>query len=191
MQITLLKDFQAQCMAFAQYLRDVAKQQSVDLEKSFRRAGQRWRSGAVKRVPVDEGTLKQRIVTNTYREGLDLVTEVGTNVPYGVHLEFGTDKIAGGRVKALGLDEQITDSMAVHDWPAKRGEAGPGTSSMHTTDRLGRGRLRNAKGRFLKGSPQEQMPWLRPAFMEIADSVLSEIGDTLEFPQPRSTFKGQ
>jgi hypothetical protein len=190
MQVTLHRDFAEQLNAFADYLRNVAKQQSKDLETKFRRVGQRWRAGAVRRIPVDEGTAKARVVTNTYREGLDLITEVGGNVPYMVWLEFGTDKIAGGRVKALGLDEHITDAQAVHNWPAKDGEAIAGTSAMHTTDSRGVGRLRNSSGQFLKGSPQEQMPWLRPAFMEIADWVLDEIGETLAFPKPSTGGKG-
>ena len=60
---------------------------------------------------------------------------IGTNEEYGVFLEYGTSRIAGGAVKALGMGDDIQDSQAIHSWPA----------------------LLTRRGK------EQQMPWLRPA----------------------------
>lgn len=138
--------------AFRQWGEDAEREAT----KAHRKIGNRWQGGAVARVPVDESTLKQRIITNTYHDQAadEIVTEVGTNVPYGKWLEFGTKRIAGGQVLALGEGEDITDAQAVKDWPAKSGESIDG--------------MRDRSGRFVSGA-KEQMPWLRPAFNAIRE----------------------
>jgi hypothetical protein len=82
------------------------------------------------------GTLRQSIqyeIIGTTSTTLE--ARIGTNEAYGPFLEYGTDRIAGGAVKALGMGENIQDSQAVHSWPALL--------------------ERRAKN--------QQMPWLRPA----------------------------
>lgn len=146
-----------------------------------KQAGQYWVAEAKKRVPVDEGRLRSSLRTNTYTDGDGvIVTEVGTNVEYAKHLEFGTDYIAEGRVKDLGLSPEITDAQAIHTWPAKEAEATDATSAMMVG-----GRLRTALGRFAAG-PQEQMPFLRPAFMKIRQWVIDQFNAALEPPAPKN-----
>jgi len=60
---------------------------------------------------------------------------IGTNQEYGVFVEYGTARIAGGDVKALGMGDNIQDSQAIHTWPALTA----------------------------RGGSEQQMPWLRPA----------------------------
>lgn len=158
---------------------------SAETQKRFlvanKQAGQYWVAEAKKRVPVDEGRLRSSLRNNTYLDGDGvIITEVGTNVEYGKHLEFGTDYIAGGRVKDLGLNPEITDAQAIHDWPAKAGEATDATSAMMVG-----GRLRTAGGRFAAG-PQEQMPFLRPAFMKIRQWVIDRFNAALTPPPPKN-----
>lgn len=151
--------------------------------KTFRRIEVVWRGQAVKRVPVDTSTLKQHIIGNTFWSSTTQITvEVGTNIfGYPDFLEFGTDRIAGGAVKALGLSPDITDSMAVHTWPAKEGEASELTS--HSYKRIdGGGILRNSLGARV-GGPQEQMPWLRPAFNSISIWAQEQISGIIEIPR--------
>ena len=149
-EITLHQEFAQELKKLADMLRAWDKSCLDGIIKALKIIGQRWKAEAVKRVPVDTGNLKNRILTDTYKEaGGDWTTAVGTNVPYGKWLEFGTEYIAGGRVMALGNGIEINDSQAIKDWPAKSGQAlAPG---------LKRG----------GGGSSEQMPWLRPAFNAI------------------------
>ncbi len=150
MKVTLGKQFSDQLNKLADDIDGWSEDARERLLDAHRRIGQRHKAEAVKRVPVDEGTLKERITTATHRDtaGTEILTETGTNVPdYPVFLEFGTRYIAGGRVKALGEGVDITDAQAVKDWPAKAAD--------------------NAQ--------REQMPWLRPAFNAIRDWALKQI----------------
>ena len=105
--------------------------------------GQAVSTAAKQRVPVSgrgqgskSGHLRQSIryevvgTTSTTMEA-----RIGTNVEYGVFVEYGTDRIAGGDVKALGMGDNIQDSEAIHSWPALTARSGD----------------------------EQQMPWLRPA----------------------------
>ena len=162
-EITLHQEFAQELKSLADMLRAWDKSCLDQIIKALKVIGQRWKAECVKRVPVDTGNLKNRILTETYKEaGGDWTTAVGTNVPYGKWLEFGTTHIAGGRVKALGTGIDVTDSQAIKVWSAKNaGFVDPTTG------------VANARAvyahwiRFEAGSPQEQMPWLRPAFNAI------------------------
>lgn len=152
------------------------------LERAYKRIALAWRAGAERRVPVDESLVAQHILSNTYwdeGEKMILTTEVGTNVKdYPVYIEFGTELIAGGRVLALGEDPDISDSQAVRFWPAKNQDR----ISEKTGEEFAgarKARLRREK----TGTPDEQMPWLRPSFVEIRDWAIEEIDDALEPPQ--------
>lgn len=146
--------FGRQLNQLASTFRHWGKEAEREATRAHKTIGVRWKGEAVKRVPVDEGTLKQRVLHNTYHDQAadEIVTEVGTNVPYGKWLEFGTKRIAGARVLALGEDEGITDAQAIKDWPAKSGESIDGQEI-----------------RGQKFSSKEQMPWLRPAFNAIRE----------------------
>jgi hypothetical protein len=130
----------------------------IELVKAHKIGGQKVRRGAVQRAPSDTGNLRNRILTNTTIVGSEVTTEIGTNVGYAVHLEFGTEHIAGGRVKALGLSADITDAQAVKDWPAKSGDRLNADGSVNPRV------LAAEQARIQRGGANEQMPWLRPAF---------------------------
>ena len=183
MQVSLGRELIDSLNAFADVLERWTKEGRRRLERAHRLIGQRWRAEAVKRVPVDEGRLRQGVIANTFEDGDGvLVTEVGTNVKdYPVWLEFGTELIAGGRVKALGDSPFVTDAQAVHDWPAKSGEASLKTSSRIDTDGGARGRRRNVLGQFVRGA-QEQMPWLRPAFNFIRLWAIEQLNEAYRPP---------
>lgn len=157
---------------FAGVIRQWPTNVERNLLSAHKRIGKRWHAGAVKRVPVDESTLKQRIVTNTSRQGQQFVTEVGTNVPHGVYVEFGTRHIAGGRVLALGSGADISDADAITSWPAKDGGIG------------GNQRVQAAiQRRHARGDRDEQMPWLRPAFNDIRDWAIKQLNKATEPPR--------
>lgn len=168
---------------FAQICHQWSGEASKNLTKAYKWTGQAWVAEAKKRVPVDEGRLRSSIRSNTYRDAQGvLITEVGTNVEYGKHVEFGTDRIAGGRVKALGLAPEISDTQAIHDWPAKSGEATEHTSAQMDMSGGAKGRLRNAAGQFLAVGPQEQMPWLRSAWVAIKQRAIGWINEAMKPP---------
>ena len=180
MQVTIT-GLDREMQKFSEALEFWSQETQSRLLTANRQAGQYWVAEAKKRCPVDEGRLRNSIRTNTYRDSEGVITtEVGSNVDYAPHIEFGTKWIAGGRVKELGLVAEVTAAMAIHDWPAKRGEATDATSAMIDS----RGRRRTAKGRF--ATVQEQMPFLRPAFMKIRQWVIDRFNAALVPPPPKN-----
>lgn len=181
--IKLGEEFARDCIQLENRIKNWTKELKAKLHAVHREVGARWKAEAVKRVPVDTSTLKQRILNNVYLDQQYIyVTEVGTNVEeYPVYLEFGTEYIARGAVMRLGDSTEITDQQAIHMWPAKEADAIESTSySINTNDeRLNRvGDLAGA-GK-VKGGPQEQMPWLRPAFNSIKTWVIDSLNQTIE-----------
>lgn len=151
-----------------------------------------WQSEAQKRIPVDTGLTRNTVLRDygQHKNG-EFYAACGSNQEHAKFLEYGTKHIAGGKVKALGQNPEITDQQAVHTWPAKERDADK------TTRRDGKGRfhkikggstsasfkggaLRNAKGRFVRGGAQEQMPWLRPAWMAIKEKAIGRLAKALQ-----------
>ena len=79
--------------------------------------------------------LKQSIHWEIHGVLPDMEVRIGPNVAYAPFLEYGTNRIAGGAVKALGTGDDIQDSQAVFSWPAL----------------------------IERRASNQQMPWLRPA----------------------------
>ena len=135
------------------------------LDKEVRKAlvtiAEAVQTAAKQRVPVGSkaqgsktpGRLRQSIRYQIkYRgKGLMMQARIGTNLDYGVFVEYGTDRIAGGDVKRLGTGDDIMDSMAITTWPAKT----------------------------LRGAPGQQMPWLRPAAFGFRATAKFLLADTL------------
>ena len=174
-----LRAMASECEEWADNLRE-------NMRVTLGQIGQAWAAGAKKRAPVDEGTLRNAISYNVKNTATSVVLYVGVpaELDYAAHVEFGTKYIAGGRVKALGLGDDITDADAIKLWPAKNEETryskGPdkGFLSMKT------GQFNNAKAKaahdeavaqVLSGGVAEQMPWLRPAFSAIVDQAVELI----------------
>lgn len=180
MEVTLHRSFQRMLEAFAGAIKSWKRDGHDRLVRKMRRIGQKHKAEAVKRVPVDEGRLRNGILTNTYEEKFgQIFTETGTNIRgYPVFVEFGTKFIAGGRVKALGDGPEITDDQAIKEWPAKM----EGLEGFKTDKQ---GRLRDTAGRYLAGGGREQMPWLRPSFMKIRDWAVGQIDKAMRPPEQK------
>lgn len=177
--ISLGKQFSRDLRKLAKALKKWPEDAKKNLHQAHKRIGHRWRAEAVKRVPVDTGTLKQRIVENTYWEGGNsIITECGSNVPYAPFVEFGTRHIAGGRILALGDSPDITDAEAIKDWPAK---AAGGVVNNQSGNAAVNAALQR---RAARGSASEQMPWLRPAFNSIRDWAIDQLAKATEPPKP-------
>lgn len=182
-------------------MNDIMEPTNGRFVRAWRRMLERWRAAAVKRVPVDNSTLKQNILSEWFWRGSELYGAVGTNIPYGVYVEFGTKFIAKGAVLALGTRARITDAQSVHTWAAKEGDAIETTSASYhkhsEDDRL----LRNRSGQWIykssrglkttdnfdkalksPGGPQEQMPWLRASFTEEEFDMVEDLKDALRRP---------
>lgn len=112
-------------------------------------------SGKKKKKAGDKrgGTLRQSIRYELVPGATPGTMEVhiGTNEDYGVFLEYGTARIAGGAVKKLGLREDVLDSDAVHSWPALVSRGGSG----------------------------QQMPWLRPAANHVRPQAMAALARAL------------
>lgn len=107
----------------------------------------KWIAEAKKRVPVLTGVLRDSIDGAVERMKDTFTVIVGTAVEYSIFVEFGTRYIAGGRVYSLGLSPEITDSMAIQDWPAKSE----------------------------RGGGPDQMPWLRPSWWAIEPWFMEQL----------------
>ena len=130
-------------------------QMERNMERAFKDIVTEWARQAKLRVPVETGRLRNTILTEVGKDAQGLYGAVGSNLTYSPFVEFGTDRIAGGAVKALGTRPDITDAEAVTDWPAKAAD----------------------------GAQREQMPWLRPAFMAIRDKSERRIARAIEPPK--------
>ena len=166
-------------VGFNEALDAIAREEAVvlpdgELERVFRWIAAKWQREAKRRAPVAFGDLRNKILKHVHWEGVVLFCDVGSNMPYSAYVEFGTKHIAGGKVKALGDDPLVTDAMAVHIWPAKAAQAIQRTS---VTFDQGVNRRRGSDGKFR--GPQEQMPWLRPAFNAIRPQVINRIEEVV------------
>lgn len=117
--------------------------------------GNSWVMGAKRRVPVETGLLRNSINKTVEITPKMFELAVGSNVRYAPHIEFGTEHIAGGRVKALGMGPVILDGEAITTWPAQK--------------------KRRAR--------KQQMPFLRPAFQEIKGRAIELLNEALEPPK--------
>lgn len=193
MQITLNQQFRADLELFGKAAARWGAEAPRRLKTAHRKIGALHRQEAVKRVPVDEGTLRQRILTNTYETDGMIFTETGTNIPeYPIYIEFGTKYIAGGRVKRLGTAPDLTDAQAITLWPAKNfgslvdflggsKDRRPGQIDEET----GKANERIVAGfaaRLARGGAQEQMPWLRPAFQKIKVDAIGLLHAAMDPP---------
>lgn len=133
----------------------------------------------VQRVtPVDKGLARQSWFTTFERTRTAMIATLANRIkskdgaPYPVYLEFGTDRIAGGRVKAWQAGEP-----PILDWPAKTGDLPDITSAMPGSKKYERHAdiITNA---FTAGSG-EQMPMLRPIGYEIAPQVAEDVGNAI------------
>lgn len=168
--------------------------------KALKVIGTRWQSEAKKRVPVDYGTLRQRILTETYKEtGGDWTTAVGTNVPYGKWLEFGTKHIAGGHVLALGQGIDVTDAQAIKIWPAKN--FGSGTLKKDgwrsrggfINEKTGVANARAVEAQnknYALGNTGEEMPWLRTSFNAVKSWAVEMLKEAMLPPSERGKKAG-
>jgi hypothetical protein len=187
--ITMHQEFAQELTKLADMLRTWDSSLMTNLIRVLRIVGKRWQGEAIKRVPVDFGTLKERILTETYQEGNSFTTACGTNLPYGKYVEFGTRTIAGGRVLALGDGPDITDAQAIKLWPAKNfgsGAINPKTGSRERggfiNETTGKANMRAVSAdlrRHERGAPSEQMPWLRPSLNAIKSWAIEMIQEAM------------
>lgn len=139
---------------FAGLLEQYKQELRAELRQAFVEITTKWQREAVMRVPVEFGTLRQSIRPQVRWVGQELQGKVGSSVKYAAFIEFGTEHIAGGRVKALGLRPDVTDAQAIKEWPALAA----------------------------RGGTRQQMPWLRPGFMAIRDWAIARINKAVAPP---------
>lgn len=149
-------------------------------EQAMKQIAIRWQGEAQERAPVDTGTLKTRVLANSYEQGGVFVTEVGSNLPYAPFVEFGTDYIAGGKVKALGSGPEITDAEAITIWPAKN--AGIIKADGTADNRV----VKAIDANLAAGGRQEQLPWLRPAFNAIRAWAIRTLERAMQPPRGKA-----
>jgi len=122
----------------------------------LRRQGQEYRRQVARVTPVEYGTLKQSWQVAEERTADKMEVTVGTNVPYAVFLEFGTARIAGGKVQ----DWQEGDAP-ITNWAAK-------LKGLHGADQQLRA-MAMAPGRG------EQMPMLRTVGHDMAPGIVAAL----------------
>lgn len=169
------------CEELEKFLRGRLAELRPKCERAMNLVGTRWVYEAKLRVPVDNGLLRNTIIKDAGFDFQGPYCQVGSNQKYAKYTEFGTQHIAGGAVEALGTGDEITDLQAVHSWPAKDGDATRKTSAMIDTAGGAKGRRRNSLGQFLRGRPQEQMPWLRPALAAIKHWIIGKLAEVIMF----------
>lgn len=192
-EITMHQEFSQELLKLADLLRAWDKNLEQYLVSALKVIANRWLAEAKKRVPVDMGTLRSRILSEVYKDSSGWVCAVGTNVAYGKFLEFGTKYIAGGLVQKLGDSIDITDEQAIHAWPAKNFGSGAEIVKKgvktgwrerggYINERTGEANkpLANAWTKaFSGGSPQEEMPWLRTSYSAVKTWAIEMLAEAL------------
>lgn len=180
-RITLDSAFGRDLKNLADFLRSWDKSLLDRLQKALAVIGQRWKAEAVKRVPVDTGNLKQRILTEVFQEFGNWTVACGTNVPYGKFLEFGTKFIAGGKVLRFGDNPIVTDADAIKWWPAKNaGFVNEDTGKAYS------GAVAASLRNHERGGPQEEMPWLRSSLAAITQWAVQVLADAAQPPDSKA-----
>lgn len=178
-----------------------ASKQVVDgCYKVLRVATEEFRRRVQRVSPVDTGRMRQGWVSQTERSGpngASMTGVVGTSIksedgiPYPIYLELGTDRIAGGKVKAWQPGQ-----APILEWPAKMEDIpnfrlekdkvytkhiGGGKKKFVTERGVGKEgsakflrSVKIASMAFTQGEG-EQMPMLRPIGYEMAPNVLGAL----------------
>lgn len=151
-----LSRFSRDAEKFARRMESARNAMPRRITKALDTVGKEWEAGAKYRAPWDTGDMEADISRSVIEHERDFhELAVGTSKEYGIHVEFGTERIAGGAVLALGGDPEITDSQAITTWKALE-EDGP------------------------KATGKEQMPWLRPSFWAMGDMPVDALADVVE-----------
>lgn len=151
-------------------LRRYGKQAQPELKEAARDICTAWKRAAAHRAPVGlTGALRNSILTDVSAGRGVVRGEVGSNQTYAPFVEFGTRWIAGGQVAALGTGPDVTDAQAVRLWPAKDADRQGDSPQL-------------AAARSARGSADEQMPWLRPAFNSIRAWAVKRLIQALQLP---------
>lgn len=203
--------------ALSTELRGAGQRALNDVWRVLRRWGQEYKRRVQRVVPVRYGTLRQSFQVIEENDGSTMAVTLGTSIkshdearhaqeakaaskskkantsavsrdePYPVYLEFGTDRIAGGRVK----DWQPGDPP-IMEWPAKmedihnfriardihhkRGVYGPYTE--RAAGPMGSRKFERAVDiatRAMTAGQGEQMPFMRPVGYEIAPRIVEDM----------------
>lgn len=178
-------------------LRGASERALNDVFRALRRWGQEYKRRVQRVVPVRYGTLRQSFQVIEQRDAAGMSVTVGTSLksddgkPYPVYLEFGTDHIAGGRVKQW----QPSDAP-IMEWPAKmediqslritgyerrdekgRYRANGNLVAMTAAGMVGSKRHERAVNiaqRAFTAGQGEQMPFMRPVGYDIAPRVIED-----------------
>lgn len=130
----------------------------------------------VQRVtPAEKGIARQSWFLITERTGDHMTVTLANRIkgengnrPYPFYLEFGTDRIAGGRVKAWKEGDP-----PIMDWPAKHADIPDMTLAKPGSKKYER-HVDIITKAFTSGQG-EQMPMLRPIGWEIAPKVVEDV----------------
>lgn len=174
-------------------LRAAAPQIINEAWKTLSAWGEEYRRRVVRVMPVETGHARQSWVLIRDKSGDEMSVTIGNTIKstghgraYPVYLEFGTARIAGGRVLRWQPGQ-----AAIMDWPAKM------ENITDLRQFSNDGRTRNALGHFLSGGRStgtraferavtiatkaftagqgEQMPILRPIGYEIAPQIAEDV----------------
>ena len=161
---------------FAEQLRTSAPRIINEAWKALSAWGAEYQRRVQRVTPVDEGHARRG--WQLIRDKENLSVTVGNSVksedgkPYLVYLEYGTDRIAGGRVKAW-----TPGQPPIMDWPAKDGEL-PSLMDLSPGGQKYERHVDVISKAFTPGTG-EQMPMLRPIGHEIAPLIVADIAQAV------------
>jgi hypothetical protein len=157
---------------FAGLLRQGGRNAIEEAWKALSAWGEEYRRRVQRVTPVETGHARQS--WQLIRDKENLTVTIGSSVksedgkPYLVYLEYGTDRIAGGKVKDWKPGEP-----PIMSWPAKNDEL-PSLRDIGPGDKRYERHTKVLIGAFTEGTG-EQMPMLRPIGYEIAPEVAADV----------------
>lgn len=168
--------FQGNTQAGAMLVATLMRGMSVvltDIEKTLKTWGQEWKRKVQRVSPVESGRMRQSWFTEFERTNQSMSITLANSITgkdggpgYPVYIEFGTDRIAHGRVKAWQPGEP-----PIMSWPAKNADL----PAMPRFGTAAYERYENTLSKAFTAGAGEQMPMLRPTGYEIAPKVIEDV----------------
>lgn len=149
-----------------------------DVERVLKLWVEEYKRRVMRVTPVDKGMARQSWFTEFERTARYMAATLANRVKsdngfnYPMALEYGTDRIAKGRVKAW-----TPGQPPIMDWPAKHEDI-PDLTSIGPGSKKYDRHVDIITKAFTSGQG-EQMPMLRPIGYEIAPKVVEDVGNAL------------
>ena len=142
------------------------------LESAVGKACSLVQSAARLGAHVNTGELREKILTDVRRKGLEVHGEVYTNVPQGVYQEFGTGP--EGESNHSGISPEVTPAYTLEPWWVHESQVDEADAEMYHWPSI-----ETSDGKFYRIDGQEADPFMYPALKNNEDKIMDIISEAI------------